>query len=195
MKSTKRNTTKTIFFMIVLVCLIFSAFMYFSKREDKEKAEVVVEQSEVEKILTKDLEKEYPPTAREVLKFYSRIVKCVHSGELSEDEVTKLGDTLMLLYSKTLLKENPREVYIQSLLEEVSDYKKVGKTVTSYAIDTAENAITWTKDGIDYARLLATFTTKEGASFNKAYEEFVLMKDEQDQWKIVGWRLVEPEDM
>lgn len=195
MKSRKKSSMKTVFAMIVLVCLIFSAFMYFSSRKDKEKAEVVVEQSEADKILDQDINNVYPPTAREVLKRYGRIVKCIHSGEVSEEEVSALGDTIRLLYSEELIQENPRDEYVKKLQDEVGDYKKLNKTVTSYAIDTAENTVTWSEDGIEYARLLASFTTKEGATFLKTYEEFILKKDMQNQWKIIGWRIADQEDM
>ena len=194
MKHSKKGTVQTIITMIILGGLVFSTFMYFSNREDKEKTEVKVELTEVEKILDQDLTKEYPPTAREVIKRYSRIVKCIHSEEVSEEEIIQLGDMVLSLYTDELKENNPREEYMEQLLEEVKEYRSFKKTVISYAIDSGENTITWTEDGVEYARLLATFTTQDDTGFNRVYEEFVLKKENQNQWKILGWRLAEPKD-
>jgi hypothetical protein len=195
MKQSQKSTVKTVITMIIIGCLIFGVFMYFANQEDKEKVEADVVQTEVEKLLDEDLNQEYPPTAREVVKHYGRIVKCIHSEELSEEEITKLGDSILVLYSEELIKENSREEYIEQLLSEVGDYQKNDKTITSYAVDSAENIITWTEDGVDYARIIATFTMKEDTTFNKTFEEFLLKMDSQDQWKIIGWRLADQEDM
>jgi hypothetical protein len=77
----------------------------------------------------------------------------------------------------------------------VEQYQLSGKIVTSYAIDAADNMITWKEDGVEYARILMTFTTQEDTTFNRTYEEFLLKKDDQEHWKILGWRLAEQDDM
>jgi hypothetical protein len=181
--------------MIILGGLIFGGFMHLSNRENEQRAENSTEQTEVEKLLDHDMEQDYPLTAREVVKYYARIVKCIHSEEVSDDVVTKLGDTILLLYSAELIVANPREEYSKRLLAEVKQYQLDGKKVTSYAIDSADNTVTWTKDGVEFARILVTFTTQEDTVFNRTYEEFLLKKDSQNRWKILGWRLASKEDM
>ena len=84
---------------------------------------------------------------------------------------------------------------MESLLEEVKEYHDLKKEVVSYAIDSGNNVVTWTMDGVEYSRILATYTIKEGSSYNKTCEEFVLKKNQDDQWKILGWRLADKEDM
>lgn len=195
MKSSKKSTIKTIIAMIILGGLIFGGFMHLSNRDDEEKAEIEVEQTEIEKLLDQDLVQEYPPTSREVVKHYARIVKCIHSEEVSDDVVTELGDAMLLLFSDELKAANPRDEYIKRLLAEVNQYQLLGKKVTSYALDSANNIITWTEDGVEYARILVTFTTQEDTIFNRTYEEFLLKKDDQKHWKILGWRLADQEDM
>ena len=39
-----------------------------------------------------------------------------------------------------------------------------------------------------------SYTTKEGSSYFKTYEEFLLRKDENSEWKIVGFREVESDE-
>lgn len=195
MTKSKKSTVKTITIMIILAGVIFCAFMYFTNRKEDAKSEQAVQQSEVEKLLAKDFGKEYPPTAREVVKRFARIVKCIYSEDLTTDEVTQLGELVLGLYSQELSDANPYDDYIEQLHSEVKEYEKLGKTVISYVVDSGNNTVTWTEDGVDYSRVLATFTTQEGTIFNKSAEEFVLKSDEEGQWKIVGWRLVDKEDL
>ena len=194
MTKSKKSTVKTVTIMIVLAGIIFCAFMYFMNREDAESVSGT-EQTEVEKLLAKDFSKEYPPTAREVMKRYARILKCIYSGEVSTDEVAQLGELILGLYSEELLAANPYESYMKELQNEVEEYSEANRVVISYMVDSGDNTITWTKDGIDYSRILATFTTQEDTIFNKSSEEFVLKLDEEGRWKIVGWRIVDKEDL
>ncbi|MDD5937268.1 MAG: hypothetical protein PUC65_17155 [Clostridiales bacterium] len=195
MTHSKKSTFKTIVTMSIIVCLIFGAFVYFSNRKDADHSEIAVEQTEVEKLLSKDTTDKYPPTAREVIKRYSRILKCIHGEKLSETEIKSLGEVILNLYSEELLANNPHDEYMESLLEEVKEYHDLKKEVVSYAIDSGNNVVTWTMDGVEYSRILATYTIKEGSSYNKTCEEFVLKKNQDDQWKILGWRLADKEDM
>ena len=194
MTKSKKSTVKTVTIMIVLAGIIFCAFMYFINREDTDSI-AETEQSEVEKLLAKDFSKEYPPTAREVVKRFARILKCIYSGEVTTDEVTQLGELILGLYSEELLAVNPYDSYIEQLLNEVEEYSDANRVVISYMVDSGDNTVTWKKDGVDYSRILATFTTQEETIFNKSSEEFVLKLDEDGHWKIVGWRIVDKEDL
>lgn len=195
MTHSKKSSIKTILTMIIIVCIIFGAFVYFSNRKDEDHSEIAVEQTEAEKLLDKDTVEDYPPTAREVVKRYSRILKCIHGDELSTQQTKALGEEVLALYDGELLEQNPKDQYLDNLLNEIEEYKAVNRTVVSYAIDSGDNAVNWTKDGVDYSRILATYTLKEGSSYNKTCEEFILKKNTNDQWKILGWRLADKEDM
>lgn len=193
MTGSKKGTVKTITIMIILGCIIFGGFYYVANREHEEPEQK--EPTEIEKMLDWDLEKEYPPTAREVIKCYARIVKAVHSGEVTKLQVEQLGKMIRLLYSDQLLKENPQEIYMETLNQEVQDYAKAGRTVVSYLIDDADNAVKWTEKGKEYTRFLALFTLKDNKEYSQSCEEFILEKNSSEQWKIVGWRLADKEDM
>ncbi len=195
MTRSKKSSVKTVFVMCVLVCVIFGAFVYFANRENDD-SEIVAEQTEVEKLLSKDTTSEYPPTAREVIKLYSRVVKCIHGEEkLDEEQITSLGKLMLSLYSKELLEDNPQDEYFNKLLSEAKEYKNADREVISYAIDSGDNVIEWSDNGDNFSRILATFTLREGTAYNKTCEEFILIQNEKGQWKILGWKLADKEDM
>ena len=71
---------------------------------------------------------------------------------------------------------------------DIAEYQSLERKITSYKVDSSNNIVTWTEDGVDYARMIASYTTKEGSSYFKTQEEFILRKDENSKWKILGFR-------
>lgn len=195
MKRLKKSSVKTITTMVILGCLIVGAFVYISNREEKEKMEQVVTVSTATKLIEKDLQKEYPPTPREVIKFYSNILQCVYSDELTEEQLTRLGEQVILLYDDELLSVNPSDEIIDNLMAETALYRATNQIISSYTIDSGDNIVTWKQEDVEYARLLAVYTIREESNFTKTCEEFILRKNEEGQWKIVGWRLADNNDL
>ena len=73
---------KYIFIIIAGVLLICGAFFFFTKDNGQKETEL----TEVQTIITKDLDANYPKTPREVVKLYNRIVKCYYSEEKESEE-------------------------------------------------------------------------------------------------------------
>ena len=191
----KKNIAVTWIVMFVLVAAIVGVFFFLSKRKNSENYESESAQTEAAKLLEKDLELSYPATPREVIKFYCRIVKCLYSQEVKEEQSGQLEDKLRLLYDKEFLEETPFDEYKMLLQAEITEFKEGQRSITSYQVASAKNVDTWTDDEQEYARLVASFTYKEKTQFFKVYEEFALRRDDSGKWKILGWRLAEEEDM
>lgn len=193
-KNSKKNTVKTILTMIVLGCLIVGAYAYLANRDNSGKTENAVEKSEIEKILSKDLTKEYPPTPREVLKLYGRAVQAMHGEEITREESDGIGRFLRNLYDEELLANNSEKDYLATLWQEVTEYQEASRTVTGYAVENASDIVYFTDDKKECARVCATFTLHDGEVYNKTAEEFIVRKDSDGHWKIVGWRLMDGKD-
>jgi Na+-transporting NADH:ubiquinone oxidoreductase subunit NqrC len=192
--SKKNNSVMTVITMVVVACVIVGTFAYIYNREDKEKVEPDVELTEVQKLLLKDFESTYPATPREVVKLYSRFSMCIHNEDLTDEEFEKLGEQVQNLYAKELIEANPSDEYIMNLAVEVAEYQKSERKIKSYAIASGDSIITWKEDGKEFARLLATYSLKEGKEFNTVSQEFLLQKDEAGLYKILGWRLADKAD-
>ncbi len=175
-KSSKNNTVMTVIMMIVIGCVIVGTFAYIYNREDKDKLEPDIELTEVQKLLVMDLESTYPATPREVVKLYSRFSMCIHNDDLTDEEFEKLGDKVQNLYAKELIEANPSDEYLMNLA------------------DSGNSIITWKEDGKEFARLLATYSLREGKEYNSVRQEFLLQKDEAGLYKILGWRLADKAD-
>lgn len=72
--------------LIAAICGSFYVVNDKSKRANQ-KEKVL---TEVQRITTKDLDKNYPQTPREVVKLYNRIVKCYYGMQYSDEELDAL---------------------------------------------------------------------------------------------------------
>lgn len=180
--------------VVIAVAAVVGYFVISSKKND-DNYEPEAVQTEVSKLLEKNLDSAYPVTPREVVKLYSRIMKCFYNEELETEQMEGLTDQLRRLFDAQLLAANPREEHLTELQEEIRSYAAHKRTVTSYQVEASNNVVEWTLDGQEFARLIAAYTEKEDTQYLKVYEEFVLRKDADGKWKIVGWKLANEEDM
>ena len=116
----KKNGQKIIF-AVVCVVIIVGLFWYTAAKKENS-AENNDDLTEVEKVITKNLEKNYPETPREVVKFYNRIITCFYDEEYTDDELYELGDQARLLMDDELLENNSRDDYFKSLKADIEDY-------------------------------------------------------------------------
>ncbi len=191
----KKNTIVTVIVMIVVAAVIVGGYFFISARKNADNYEGGKDKTEVDSLLEKNLDTGYPVTAREVVKFYSRILKSYYNEVLTEDQLGRLLDQMRRLFDDELLAENPRETHLADLKEEINDFAARKCTITSYQVEQAGNIITWSDEGKDYSRVIASYTEKEDNDYLKVYEEFILRKDVFGKWKILGWRLTDKDAM
>lgn len=196
MKATSKSTIHTIIIMIIVVALIAGCYLLIlqKKKSDREQAADVA-LTEVEELAAMDLVNEYPLTPRAVLKLYCRINECFYNEELTTDQLETVVKQMRLLFDEEFLGINPYDTQVLSLMSEIEEYKTLNKSITGYQVESAGNVVEWEAEGESYARLIASFTTKQETVFNKVYQEFLFRKDDGGLWKIVGWRVVDKTDI
>ena len=69
-----------------------------------------MELTEIQKLITKNLDTNYPATPREVVKYYNRILECFYDDTYTDDELESLADQARKLLDDELLENNP-DVY------------------------------------------------------------------------------------
>lgn len=174
---------------IACICLICGGFYFFSK--DNEPVEENL--TEVEKLIVRNLDDNYPKTPREVVKFYNKIVTSYYGGEATEAQIEKLVDQMLLVLDEDLLLVNSRDDYYNSVLEEIKQYKKENKRVVSTEVCDSNEVkyIDDVKEGTTEADELAYVDTSyfinTDGEFSYSYQQFVLRKDDDDRWKILGF--------
>lgn len=185
----KRNVIRVIAALVV-IALIVGLYYYFSVHK-RASVEDAVELTEVQKVITKDLDTNYPATPREVVKYHNRIIECFYNETYTDEELYDLGDQARKLFDDELLENNPREDYFDALKAEIEDYREKSKTIRSSSVCDSNDVEYQTVDGRECAYVQASYFTNEDGSYARTYQMYVLRKDEDEKWKILVFYKVE----
>ena len=138
-----RRAIKGILIGLVLIALVVGYYFYLSNRKPKEAAEdTETTVSAVQKLLLKNIDDDYPPTPREVLKLYSDITVCFYSEDYTDEELTQLALQIEKLYDEELIANTSGNKV--AALTEVGynpDVKKLEQSHTPWAY-----YMTWSKE-------------------------------------------------
>ena len=186
---------KYVIIAFACVCAICVGFYFLSASQTSNEKEL----TDIDKILVKDLEKDYPKTPREVVKFYNRIMQGYYGGEATGTQIEALVDQMLYLLDEDLLLINPRDAYYQSVTTEIAQYKQQKKVLlkTDIADSNEVHYLDDIKEGTTQADKLAyidaSYFMREDKQFTNSYQQFVLRKDEDGYWKIIAFYEIEGE--
>lgn len=184
-----KKVGNTKFIMIVLVVMMLGLTYYTYLNNKKSNREVNIA-SESEQLLNYDFEKDYPKTVRETVKLHCRYLKAAYNEGFSEEELFTANQKIRQLFDEELLEANSPERQLQGLKTEIELFKENKQKLVSYTLAEASQIEHNTEDGIEYAKMKVTLTLKVGASTMSADQEYILRKDAEDKWKILGWQAV-----
>lgn len=157
----------------------------FSKEEKKN--------TEAQNILSKDIDRNYPATVREVVRLFSRVSKCYHNEKVSEEEFHNLIAFQRKLFDEEFLENNPLDTFTNNLAAEIDVAKAKEQTMVMYRVQKQSSVVSWQDGENHFAKIIASYTMNSKAeSPTRTFEEFLLREDEKGRWKIVGWRLTDP---
>ncbi len=186
---------KGMLILIVLVCAIIGYYYYISNRGAGKEGteEEYVEITNVQNVLLRDLEKDYPPTPKEVVKYFGDITKCFYMEEYTDEELEQLAKKIQGIYDEELVAEKTWEQYLQDLKDDIVQFKENKYKMTGYYTSSSTDVEEFTEDGYDWARLYCTFYITKGKKNIKvdSRQKMLLRKDEEGHWKIYGWALAE----
>ncbi|MDE6202172.1 MAG: hypothetical protein K2O16_01160 [Lachnospiraceae bacterium] len=184
-----KSGIKILIIGIILAVLVFGYYFYLTNRRNKEISESKVEVTAVQNVLLRNLDKNYPPTPKEVLKVYGEIAMCIHGQSYTDEEFEQLASQIQKIYDEELIAEagNNGHQYLESLKSDIEDLKKQGIVISSYTLPSAADVSYYTMDGYDWAKLYFTFNLRKGTNRTTSEELFLLRKDGEGRWKIYGW--------
>lgn len=176
--------------LVVLVIAMVAYYGYLSNKTAKQTEEDAT-LTKVQNVLLRDLELNYPPTPKEVVKYFGEITLCLYDGACTESDIDKLAAKAIQLYDDELVEHNPWAEYLLNLQSEVADYGEKGMTITSYVPAGSTSVDFFTEDGYEWARIYCTFYVRDSKNSNAVNEIFLLRKNDEGRWKIYGWDLAE----
>ena len=145
--------------------------------------------SNVEKMLSKDLENNYPKSVREVVSNFISIQECYYNEDLAEDKLVQLAYQAMRLFDEKLIAANPFDKYFADLVKEIEEYNADGKTLYKTILDKASDVEYSEVDGVRYAKINCIYYLKTSKRTDKVTETYALECDDEGNWKILGWQI------
>lgn len=185
----KNKATKFTIIVIFLVVIVVGYYAYLSGKQQDRKEDATF--TVVENTLSRSLELDYPPTPKEVIKYYNEILKCFYNEECTEEEIEALGNKARELYDAELLANNEQEIYLINLKADIQDYKDNNRRIVSAAVASSASVVTFEEDGYEFARIMCGYSIMEGDMSHPSNQVYLLRKDEKKHWKIYGWEPLE----
>lgn len=182
----KKSTVRVTVILLVVIVGVVAFYAYLMSIAQKRKDEAKM--TPVQLALSRDLDKNYPATVKEVVKYYTEIEKCLYNEECSDGETEALGMQMRKLYDADLLANNEIPGYLERLKADFKAFKDAKRRVTSISVAGSANVDYFSEDSYEFARIYCGYTIRE--SDGQVHSEgrvFLLRKDENRRWKIYGW--------
>ena len=188
----KKSTVRVTVAFVVMIVIVIGFYAYLSGKSRAVADDVKMTQ--IQLVLSRDMQNDYPPTVKEVIKYYMDIQKCLYNEECTDEDVEQLGLRARELYDTELLENNEEEMNLQQLRAEVASFRSDEKKITSITVASRVNVDTFTEDGYDFARIQCSYTVLEKGQSNPTSTIYLLRRDENRRWKIYGWDLAQNVD-
>ena len=171
--------------IIIFVCACLCVGYYFHlSRKDQPQEEII---TTLEQTMNMDLNKNYPGTPREVVKFYNRIISCLYNEEVSEEEVEILVQQARTLMDQELLDYNPESVHLGNMEWEISQIRQEGKKVVRTNIATGSDIEFRKIQGKECAYVEVSYYLQGNTGAEKVEQTYILRKMPEGNWKILGY--------
>lgn len=186
-----RKGPKSAAVLAVMVITVFA--LYYHLVNKVERADPEVETTAIQDVLLRNLETDYPATVREVVKYYNEIMSCYYSENPTDEEVQKLADKAMELYDAELVNYQDEELYINDLKAEMASFAASETMLSHVALSSSTAVDYYTYNGRDCAQIRCIYTMRQKTNLATIKEVYVLRKDDEGRWKILGWTPAEDE--
>lgn len=181
----KKSTVIVTIVIFLLVTAVVGVYAILAGKARTEELESIA--TPVELALSRDLEKNYPATVKEVVKFYTDLQKCYYNEECTEEEIDGLGLQARALFDDELKENNPVDSYLSNLQQEVADFKSANKRLSSATVASSANVFYFEEDGFEFARIYCGYTVRANSINSSFGQVYLLRRDENKRWKIYGW--------
>ena len=171
-------------FIVVIVVVAFYSIMTnrFGSRPEEQSS------SEVDKLLNYDFVDNYPKTVRETVKLHCRYMKCAYNDNFTKEQLYTVNQNIRQLMDTELLAINSEESQLQALENDIQFYIDNKQKYVSYSLAEASQIKYNTENDVEYAKIrVGTMLRVDGATV-KGDQEYLLRKDAQGRWKILGWQ-------
>lgn len=181
----KKTVVITIIIMLVIVGLV-GLYTFLTQRAYSSVDNTKL--SQVQLVLSYDLQKNYPASVRKVIEYYIDIQKCFYNEEYTDEELEALGMKARELYDDELLDANKISTYMQQLSADIGSFKTNNRRMTGASPGASTSVFYFEEDGYKFARIRCGYTITENYTNKTVPVVYVLRQDSNKRWKIYGWK-------
>jgi len=183
-----KNAKFTVMLVAIMLFIVLSYVAVMKEKQQKADEEEKPEKvTEAQQLIDLDLEDEYPQSVREVVKTYLKIMKQMYRKDSTTKEVEKLADQERLLLDDELTEANSYSTFLKNLKSEIYKYKKQKIRILAFDIEENNKVKNWTNEKRECASINAEIRMIKDNEPQVLVEQFVLRRDDKDNWKILGW--------
>ena len=186
-KKKVKFTTQTAIIVMVLIVAVVGYYCCLVNRSNRSAQENTP--TTVENVLLRDLENNYPPTPKEVIRYYNDIVKCFYNEGCSQEELQELARKARGLYDQELLDHNEWDTYIFNLEAEIQDFKNNNRKISNISLAASTDVDEFTQDGFRFAKIRCGYNILQGRKSSSTVQVYLLRRDGDGHWKIYGWEI------
>ncbi len=182
----KQKLIKTVVMLVILAVVILGAYLIIVVRGPKNNTTKENETlSAVDQITTLDLDKSYPPTPGEVVDLYAQIMKVLYRQDYNGKQYDQMIAKIEGIFDMELLKNQVN--WPVSLKNEIKSRKEGDYSIVNYSVDSSDKVVYSTVNGQEIANLTCVYAMRHGTYTEPQQFTYVLRKDEDGRWKILGW--------
>lgn len=184
----KSTTIGTVSFLVVIIAIVG---VYTLMSQKSRYASADTKMTPIQSALSRDLQSDYPPTVKEVIKYFTELQKCFYNEEWTDEELEQLGRKAWELFDPELQAINQLENYIPRLRQEIKDFHSKERQITSVSVAASTNVDNFEEDGYSFARIHCKYVIREDGAPQMSETVYLLRRDENRHWRIYGWNQAE----
>lgn len=191
-KKSRKNYNWLILLIILIVIglIIWGVVSFFNKDEEvDEQASEENLVSVTQQMILRDFEGSYPPTPKEVVRYHAELTKVLYNEIYTDEEFLELALKALTLYDTQFATHKDEAEYLADLKQEIAVYHKNQWVIESYELTDSDDVEYIIRDDQEMAQLFCEYTIKKNVSSSTINQSMLLRKNEEGQYKIMGWKL------
>lgn len=184
MRISSDNVKRILLLMIVAVAFVIIFYRVINRPRQAEEGQL----SEVQTVLQRDLDYNYPPSPREAVRYYAELSQCLYTENISDQDIEDVGLKMRELFDSELKATQTDQQFLNSMKVDVATFREEKRKVISFTISSSTDVEYSDTENGELAALYCMFTMQKGNQNYSDNEHFILRKDERGHWKILGWQ-------
>ncbi|MCR5525854.1 MAG: hypothetical protein K6F39_00540 [Lachnospiraceae bacterium] len=185
MKNNNGKTKVVLVFVIIVIAAVVVFYYFINKPKSDENMTVL---SETQAVVQRDLSIEYPKSPRAVVKYYAELSQCMYDTQNTEKDISDLAIQSRKLFDAELLAQQTEEQYLVDLKSTIKKFADEKRKIVNFTLSSVTDVEYATVDEGELASLYCIYTLQKGTLNYSDKEQYILRKDSEGHWKILGWQ-------